>query len=73
MKGTIKTLKATFGFIAVEDQDKDLFFHSSETSQFESLQEGDKVDFSEGAGRRGDIVAVTVEKIEAEEDSEEEQ
>ncbi|MBA7603810.1 hypothetical protein ES703_10928 [subsurface metagenome] len=64
MKGTIKTLKPTFGFITVEGQDKDLFFHSSETSQFESLQEGDKVEFDEGEGRRGDTVAVTVQKIE---------
>lgn len=64
MKGTIKTLRESFGFITVEGQDKDLFFHKSETSQFESLEEGDTVEFSEGEGRRGDTVAVTVEKIE---------
>lgn len=64
MKGTIKTLKSTFGFITVEGQNKDLFFHSSETSQFENLQEGDNVEFDEGEGRKGDTVAITVEKIE---------
>lgn len=63
MKGTIKTLRESYGFITVEGQDKDLFFHKSETSQFESLEEGDKVEFSEGEGRRGDTVAVTVEKV----------
>jgi len=64
MKGTIKTLRESFGFIEVEGQEKDLFFHKSETSQFEQLSVGDSVEFDEGEGRRGDTVAVTVEKIE---------
>ena len=64
MKGTIKTLRESFGFIEVEGQEKDLFFHKSETSQFESLSIGDKIEFEIGEGRRGDDVAVTVEKIE---------
>jgi len=67
MKGTIKTLRESYGFITIEGKDdqekKDLFFHSSETSLFESLQEGDKVEFDIGEGRRGDDVAVTVEKV----------
>ena len=64
MQGTIKGLRESFGFIEVEDREKDLFFHSSETSQFEGLSIGDKVEFEIGEGRRGDDVAVTVEKIE---------
>ena len=63
MKGTIKTLRESFGFIEVEGQEKDLFFHKSETSLFESLSIGDKVEFDIGEGRRGDDVAVTVEKV----------
>jgi CspA family cold shock protein len=48
MNGTIK--KKTdrgFGFIAVEGQDKDLFFHSKSLVgvTFDELQEGDKVTF----------------------------
>jgi len=64
MQGTIKGSRESFGFIEVEDREKDLFFHSSETSQFEGLSIGDKVEFEIGEGRRGDDVAVTVEKIE---------
>jgi len=64
LKGTIKNLRDSFGFIEVEGQEKDLFFHMSESSQFESFSIGDKVEFDEGTGRRGDTVAVAVEKIE---------
>jgi len=64
MQGTIKTLRESFGFIEVEDREKDLFFHSSETSQFEGLSIGDKVEFEIGEGRRGDEVAKTVERVE---------
>jgi len=64
LKGTIKNLRDSFGFIEVEGQEKDLFFHMSESSQFESFSIGDKVEFDLGEGRRGDEVAVAVEKIE---------
>jgi len=64
LKGTIKNLRDSFGFIEVEGQEKDLFFHMSESSQFESFSIGDKVEFDLGTGRRGDEVAVAVEKIE---------
>lgn len=68
MKGKIKSLLSSYGFITPESKEgeevKDLFFHSSETSQFEGLSIGDKVEFDIGEGRRGDDVAVTVEKIE---------
>lgn len=65
MKGTIKTLREGYGFLTVEGEEtKDLFFHSSECSQYESFEVGDRVEYSEGIGRRGDTVAVAVEKIE---------
>ena len=53
--GTIarKTDKG-FGFIKVEGQEKDLFFHSNECNgAFESLQEGDKVSFEVGDSPKG--------------------
>jgi CspA family cold shock protein len=48
MNGVIK--KKTdkgFGFITVEGQDKDLFFHSNSVvgTTFDNLQEGDNVTF----------------------------
>jgi len=49
MEGTIKTLipEKGFGFITVDGEEKDLFFHRSELQDiaFEELKEGDKVSF----------------------------
>lgn len=48
MTGTIKRLTdRSFGFIAPDGQDKDLFFHSSGLVDvaFNELHEGDKVSF----------------------------
>ncbi len=48
MNGTIKKLTDRgFGFIAVEGQEKDLFFHSKSLVgvQFNELKEGDTVSF----------------------------
>jgi len=48
MTGTIKTLTDRgFGFIAVEGQEKDLFFHSKALVdvQFNELRKGDAVTF----------------------------
>lgn len=48
MNGTIKRLTDKgFGFIAVEGEEKDLFFHSSALVDvtFEELREGDAVSF----------------------------
>lgn len=48
MTGTIKKLiDKGFGFIAVEGQEKDLFFHSKSLVgvQFAELKEGDTVTF----------------------------
>ena len=56
MTGTVK--KKTdrgFGFISVEGQAKDLFFHSNDLSgvTFNELQEGDAVSFDVVEGQKG--------------------
>jgi len=56
MKGVIK--KKTdkgFGFITVEGQDKDLFFHSNSLVgvTFDDLQEGDNVTFESEQSPKG--------------------
>jgi len=45
--GTIKTLRAGFGFITREGEAKDLFFHAKELVgvTFEELREGDTLSF----------------------------
>ncbi|MCA9392165.1 cold shock domain-containing protein [candidate division WWE3 bacterium] len=56
MTGTIKTkTDKGFGFIAVEGQEKDLFFHSSDLKgvSFEQLQEGDTVTFDLTQNEKG--------------------
>ena len=48
MKGTIKRIiyDRNFGFIQTDDEDKDIFFHSSGvTVEFGDLKEGDTVEF----------------------------
>ena len=48
MQGVIKRLTdKNFGFIEVEGQEKDLFFHANELDgvTFEELKEGDTVEF----------------------------
>lgn len=52
--GTVKKIIADkgFGFIAVEGS-ADLFFHTKETENFDSLQEGDAVEFQVGQGPKG--------------------
>jgi len=55
--GTIKRLTDRgFGFIAIEGNDKDLFFHSNELKdiKFEDLKEGDKVQFEVASSPKGD-------------------
>jgi CspA family cold shock protein len=54
--GTIARLTDKgFGFIKVEGQAKDLFFHSSELQgvSFDSLREGDMLSFEIGEGPKG--------------------
>jgi len=48
MEGTIKNLNEKgFGFITIEGEEKDLFFHKNELVgvTFEELKTGDKVSF----------------------------
>ncbi len=56
-KGTVKWFNADkgFGFIAPDDGGDDLFVHHSEvkTAGYASLNEGQKVDFQVGQGRKG--------------------
>ncbi len=65
MKGVIKKLIADkgFGFIAVEGQEKDLFFHSKGLVgvQFAELQEGDAVTFDTEESPKG-MNAVNVQR-----------
>ena len=48
MKGTIKRIISDkgYGFITVEGEEKDLFFHRTAVQgEFEDLREGDEVEF----------------------------
>lgn len=66
-KGTIKkVMEKGFGFIGVEGQEKDLFFHFSEVQNvdFDALKEGDAVEFEMVDGPKGPS-AVNVSKVDA--------
>ncbi len=55
-EGVIVRLKEKgFGFIKVEGQEKDLFFHSNElvNVKFDELREGDKVTFEVADSPKG--------------------
>ena len=65
MEGTIKNLTDKgFGFITVEGEEKDLFFHKNELKDvtFEELKEGDKVSFEKADSPKGPN-AVNVTRI----------
>lgn len=57
MEGTIKKIIADkgFGFITIEGEAKDLFFHRNEVKgvTFEELKEGDKVSFEKADSPKG--------------------
>lgn len=55
-QGKIKTLtEKGFGFITVEGQRKDLFFHGSElkNARFDELRVGDLLEFETSQGPKG--------------------
>ena len=65
-KGTIRRLMDRgYGFIKTE-QEEDLFFHSNnlEGVEFNSLREGQEVEFEKGQGRDGRPAAVKVKIVE---------
>jgi len=57
MEGTIKKIVAEkgFGFITVDGEEKDLFFHKNELkdASFEDLKEGDRVSFEKADSPKG--------------------
>ncbi len=57
MQGTVKWFNSTkgFGFITPEDGTPDIFVHASaiKSEGFQSLSEGDKVEFNLGHGAKG--------------------
>ena len=54
-QGTIKKLVSDRGFGFINAEKDDLFFHNSEVQggAFDSLQEGQTVDYEVGQGKRG--------------------
>ena len=65
MEGTIKKLTDKgFGFIDVEGEEKDLFFHSNELQgvSYDELKEGDRVSFEKADSPKGEN-AVNVTRI----------
>jgi len=56
MEGTIKNLTDKgFGFITIEGEEKDLFFHKNELQgvSYEELKVGDKVSFEKADSPKG--------------------
>jgi len=57
MEGTIKKLitEKGFGFITVDGEEKDLFFHKNELKgvSYEELREGDRVSFEKADSPKG--------------------
>jgi CspA family cold shock protein len=65
MEGTIKNLTDRgFGFITVDGEEKDLFFHRNELKDvaYEDLKEGDRVSFDKADSPKGPN-AVNVTRI----------
>lgn len=65
MEGTIKKLTDKgYGFIAIDGEEKDLFFHSNELQgvTYNELKEGDRVSFDKANSPKGEN-AVNVTKI----------
>ena len=56
MEGTIKTLtEKRFGFITVDGEEKDLFFHENELKDvtYDELKIGDRVSFDKADSEKG--------------------
>lgn len=64
-KGTVaRIMDKGFGFIAIEGQDKDLFFHMNELQNvsFDDLREGDTLEFEVVDGPKG-LNAANISKV----------
>lgn len=64
-KGKIaRIMDKGYGFIQVEGQEKDLFFHSNELQgvEFDDLKEGDEVEFETSDGPKGPN-AINVKRV----------
>ena len=64
-KGTIVNVtQKGFGFIAIEGQEKEVFFHANELQnvQFNELNKGDEVTFEVAEGQKGPN-AVNINKV----------
>ena len=65
-KGTVKWINNTkgFGFIEPEGGAKDLFVHMSEIQMegFKTLNDGQKVEFTEGTGEKGPCATNVIPK-----------
>jgi cold shock CspA family protein len=64
MEGTIKKWGKTYGFIAVDGMEKDVFFHESKVKSGKPLREGQRVRFEIDKDDTGRSEAVNVEIIE---------
>ncbi len=70
MKGKIKTLKISYGFIEYEEEGnkKDIFFHQTEVeggeNNFKTLKLGNTVEFEIGKGENNKTQAKNVKKTE---------
>lgn len=64
MEGTIKNLTNGYGFITVDGEEKDLFFHSNSLKgiTYEELQKGDRVSFEKADSPKGPN-AINVSRI----------
>lgn len=67
MKGNIKALRTSFGFIKAENEEKDLFFHQTDViggeTEFKKLVESNEVEFEKKSDIKGPK-AINIKKIE---------
>jgi len=65
ISGKVKFFDKTkgFGFIAIDGNDSDIFFHFSKFINCQSLETDDRVAFEMAEGRDGKSCAVDIEKI----------
>ena len=63
--------KKGFGFIILDEDQRELFFHATSLASGRNLNAGDKVEFQEGEGKFG-LAALQVKKVSEGSPSEEE-